>query len=698
MPQTIGVWVAKYATAKIIGVAGIESLTAAKLIYATINYATQFAVYAGASYATAALAIDTPSPDAAQGSMKQTIPPRIVAYGYGKLPAQLMLWEAKDNYAYDVGALNWGQVESIDEVWTHDHILNIGLDGWAIPSPETYGNGFQQIHVETRLGLPTETPYSNIVTALGPSGVWTNNHRGDGIASLGVDFHHDKKENLLDDYPNGAPSWSAVGSWSLIWDPRDDSHTASRNTGLHILDLLTRADGFNESFEHTIAPVLDHWLGELDICDEPIPLKAGGFVPRYESFVYRALSDDPQEALEKLLTACDGRLLMDENGCWKLWVGKYRAPTVFLTEEDIVGYDVAGDASSEDVVNELVPSFKSPAHKWNMVATDPWQDASDVEMRGKIQTSPMQLEAVTNNSQARRLAKREMSRLLSPLKGRLDCKLSADRACGERWVGIDFAELGLTGAVIEVEDGGQTAFSSLSVVIPFTLADPNADAWNAATEEGDGPQLTDRVNREALAQPAILDVTPFLDSIGGSDGTRLNIEATGPAREDITWSARWRVTGSSSWVEGNYVDIDPGSPVVLETGFVAADALEVQVAYTTGGGSLSPWSDTETVDATTISSVAAPSNLTASSPSAGVLRVGYRDPAQPVAYCIVRTNTSPSLTGATATPERPPAGVYTPQSVDLTRAAGSYYVWVTAYDEDDNPSADLGPAGPVTVA
>ena len=191
----------------------------------------------------------------------------------------------------------------------------------------------------------------------------------------------------------------------------------------------------------------------------------------------------------------------------------------------------------------------------------------------------------------------------------------------------------------------------------------------------------------------------FTDSTGGSEGVRLRITATGPSRDDLNWSARWRVVGSSSWVEGSYVDIDPGTPVLLETGFVAADDLEIEVAYTTGGGGMSDWSLPVAADAafTPSYSVAPPRNLTASSPSAGVLRVDYRDPAQPVAYCIVRTNTTPSLTGATATPERPVGGVYTPQSVDLIRAAGSHYVWVTAYDDDDNPSADLGPAGPVTV-
>jgi hypothetical protein len=96
--------------------------------------------------------------------------------------------------------------------------------------------------------------------------------------------------------------------------------------------------------------------------------------------------------------------------------------------------------------------------------------------------------------------------------------------------------------------------------------------------------------------------------------------------------------------------------------------------------------------------VAPPSDLTVSSPSTGLLRIGYRDPALPVAYCIVRTNTTNTLTGATAEAHAPPAGTYTPRTFDLSRASGAYYVWVTAYDADDTPSVHLGPAGPTPVA
>jgi hypothetical protein len=56
------------------------------------------------------------------------------------------------------------------------------------------------------------------------------------------------------------------------------------------------------------------------------------------------------------------------------------------------------------------------------------------------------------------------------------------------------------------------------------------------------------------------------------------------------------VDGATSWVEGQFTDSASGSPVEMVTGFVPADVtLEVQIAYQTGGGTLSPWSATEEV-------------------------------------------------------------------------------------------------------
>jgi hypothetical protein len=122
------------------------------------------------------------------------------------------------------------------------------------------------------------------------------------------------------------------------------------------------------------------------------------------------------------------------------------------------------------------------------------------------------------------------------------------------------------------------------------LADINIDAWNPATEEGAGVSSAERPPPEALSIPTITTVAPFFESTGSGTGVRLNVVGTGPDRGDLTWYVRWRVQGATAWVEGQFADSDGTAGVELETGFVPADeTLEVQIAYETGGGTLSEW-------------------------------------------------------------------------------------------------------------
>jgi hypothetical protein len=77
------------------------------------------------------------------------------------------------------------------------------------------------------------------------------------------------------------------------------------------------------------------------------------------------------------------------------------------------------------------------------------------------------------------------------------------------------------------------------------------------------------------------------------------IAATGPDRDDLTWSGRWRVGTSGSWNEREYADADPGPGVSFLTEFVPiATNINVQVAYSVGDGRLSPWSDSSVVNTT----------------------------------------------------------------------------------------------------
>lgn len=697
MPQAIAQWVA---TKVVIAASTVVTGNALSVVAAVAYYGTQIAVTAAIAAGVQALSGGTPDPETAKGSLKQPMPPRIRGYGRRRLGGAYLLWEAQGNKACDVIAWHSGRVAGpVEQVWLHDNIVALTPGGYVIGSPDYGGGDSDLIHVETRLGLQMETAYGAIVAVMSDGGVWTEDHRADGIATLGADYRHAKKENLLADFPNGDPRWGVTANLSPVWDFRDpaqtrdddSNHAASANLALQIMDFCCRADGMSMDFETEIAPALEHWRGEADICDEPVPLKGGGAEPRYWGSGYYALPDDPQNTLDKMLAACDGRLLRDEFGVWRLWVGKVREPTVWLTDDDIADYDIQGDAAAFDAVNELVPSFVSEAHKWTMIEATPWRDEPDIAMRGRILSTALPLEWVNSASLARRLAKREAARQLTPLRGALVGKLSCIRALGHRWIGVDLPDLELDRAVIECEKGGKTAFSRAAVDLPFSLANVSIDDWDPETEEDGSGLAPDRPDVADLDPPALTSATPFVDSLGETNGVRLSLIGSGPERDDLTWYVRWRVAGDISFLVSEITDEAPGTPFAGESGFVAAAAsLEVGIGFETGGSTMK-WSASLTIDTRITSGVPAPTSLTAEVSGSDVT-IGWRYPQAPFAYVRHQAGITPVESASVAHADHLTGGLGQLDAVsEAGLDPGASWRWIRAYDDEDNPSAAVGP-------
>ena len=200
---------------------------------------------------------------------------------------------------------------------------------------------------------------------------------------------------------------------------------------------------------------------------------------------------------------------------------------------------------------------------------------------------------VQSNGQVRRLAKRKLTRLTTHNET-LTLKASGLRALGERYIRL---QLGgdevdeLEDIVLEVIGDYEIGDNGMSVTLQVAKADPNIDEWNAYTDEGAGPADASSPVQNELVAPTITGVTPIDELVGtGVDSIRLSVAANPPAayadRDDLTWFAQWRVTGTESWNTLTYTALPTGS-VVMNTGFVPIDQmLDVQAAYQTGGGNL----------------------------------------------------------------------------------------------------------------
>lgn len=610
MPQLIPAAAAAVTNAIVgaLGSAGFATTAASAAAIQAGVYAVSYAgISVGVSVGLNALTrAQVPDPESGKQSRRQPRPERAVYMGgVSRGGGAYMLRETNGEHFGVVLAISDGRLASIPSIYLNDDLVTLDGSGFVLGGTDgRYGSG-DLVQIKTRLGVPTETHYSEMTAKF--SALWPTTARGDGIGSLMLLAKHRSKESFSKHFPNGEPIPTVVAQ-GVCYDWRQDSTAggsgAQRRTdeatwqaSANPIVWLVHHEWFRcgRSWARCIAPVLADLTSEADYCDVSVA-KIGGTEPRYRFGGNYFAVTQPQARREAMLAACDGWLSTNGQGHLVIKAGRYVAPTFTLTGDYIDGYEWSAFSPDEEHINKLAISYTEPLKDYTETECDPWVNEADITATGQERSEPLTLTWVQSRSQARRLAKRKMSRLLCERRGQIVTGVYGLNAFGHRYIRIQNPELvSMADVVVEVM-GIEFDPMSASVVLDVILADTNIDAWNPATEEGAGTSAASRPSPEALTAPTISTVTQFYEDNGSGSGVRLTIVGGGPARDDLTWFARWRVAGSVSWAESQHTDSAAGSPVQLQTSFVPGDAsLEVQIAYLTGGGSLSPWSATSTI-------------------------------------------------------------------------------------------------------
>lgn len=548
----------------------------------------------------------SPKPDQAETAIKNARPPRVSGYGQSRLYGAYILYEtASDGTAVDVYAIHDGELTEITQIYLGDD--KVTLAGSVVQEGDDgrYADG--KVRMYTTTGASPGTAISAVTAKL--PGIWTADHRGDGVVQLAVLAEPVKSEDFLDIYPNGVPVASLAAKWQKCPDPRaadplDESGWVwTENAICHLLHYMLVREGVD--YASKIAPALSYWQAAANVCDEDVPLRAGGTEKRWRTCVAHKHIDTHAAVKSALMLACDGWIATRSDGAYVVYAGNFYAPTVTIGSEDIVAFEWSGvGVDDDDAINEIVCSYISAEHDYNTVETTAWRDEDDISERGVILTDSLEPQ-VPSYSQVRRLAKRQMARKNALYRGTVTTNVGGRKVRGHRYIHLTLAEAGTTFYDGPAEILAVTRnMSTGGVTFSWAAADTNIDAWNPATEEGEPAPIGERVALEPLDTPLIVAATANFSDIGSTSGetgssvqgVRINITASGPVRSDLTWYARWRV-GTGVWSERSYPDADPGPGVSLVTEYVPYNTtVDVQVAYSTGDGRTSPWSATTDVD------------------------------------------------------------------------------------------------------
>ena len=541
-----------------------------------------------------------PKPEPAARQHRGTTPLRTYIRGVRRSYGSLIFFgSTSGGSSVDVVAYMDGRAQSIERVYLNDNQVTVTGGTVQQLADGAYKGG--KVKAGYSLGLPTETAFPAVISAL--PGIWTENHRGDGVVTGYLIKQPVQDKEFLDTYPQGdSVNMSLVIKTWHLFDPREagqdwgDDETWTGpfdNPVLGLLWYLVVERG--EDYATRILPVIDHWTAAADICDSARALKAGGTEKMYRCALFWDASAKPSEVIAEHLKTFDGWMGEDGDGHILVYAGKLYTPIVTIGPDQITDYEVKNFVEDEDRLNEVVITYISDQHDYNSVEASAWRDESDIAERGRIVSTTFEPQ-VPSHAQAQYLTRRLAAKTNAPYSGTVSTNFSGRSVIGHRYIMLNVVEAGATFfsgrvEIMTVERNPQTG----GVVFTWIAVPDALDNWNPALNEGNPAPVGEYATLDPLDTPTIASAEPNFDA----GYARIAIEGAGPDRDDLTWFARTRIAGETAWFEAEYTDTDPGTPVALITGPVASNTdIEVEIAYSTGDGRVSPWSATETVDTT----------------------------------------------------------------------------------------------------
>ncbi len=598
MPQVVAVASAAY-TAAVNFVAAIPGLVAVAGEGGAILAATttvNFAINASVAFGINAISRQSiPDAEFASSNRKQAIPDRLSGYGRARLGGAYMLWEAEGSFAYNVLALHDGQVDGFEQIYLNDDKVTVSGGYVQAGTDGRYGRNNDLVQIDTRLGLPTETRYSQITDTT----IWPTDARGDGIASLMMIAKSSSQEKYLRDFPNGLPLPSAVTRMQICYDARigtRDNPAAwawTRNPVWQLLDYMTNAQtGMGLDYEQYFEPQISTWITAADVCDEAVPLAAGGTIPRYTGDGTYLHSTPPADVIATILACMDGWIAQDSGGVFVIEAGEYTAPTVTITDAHIVGMDRQFYLEDERAVNELVISYTSPEYDYTEVEALPWRDETDIlDRNGSVRSQRMSLPWVSTNSQARRLAKIAMAKATAPIRGTITTDLYGLKAMGQRRIRIQAPADSVVMADIVVDVVSVTLNSDFTLTIPFVATSAASYEWDAATEENSQP-IVPRPVPSDIAVPVLLSAT-YDDALN-----RIEVTVEGPVDEAYEYQLSWNAQDGDPPQQIEFpVPVVSGSDFIVYTTptVPVGELIDVMVAFVTSNGAVGEYSNVLTV-------------------------------------------------------------------------------------------------------
>lgn len=403
--------------------------------------------------------------------VREPIRAHAILYGRVRVSGTIVFLHTKtdnlgrpDGFLYMAVVLAGHQIDAVEEIF---------LDNVPLTDPKFAGIA----RVTPWLGSETQIADPDWLAEIPER--WTADHRLRGRAWLACRFRWDASA-----FRTGVPKVTAVVRGRQVFDPRTGRVAWSANSALCAADWLTTYRGIPRERINLV-----DWIAAANICDEPVPLRAGGSERRYETHGTLATDDDPRAVLPKLAAPMAGAIV-NSAGLWSIFAGAWSEPVQTLTINDLRA-DVTLNTRRQrrDLFNGVRATFINPRADWQPVDAPPLRDARFLAEDGGVeQDSVLEMPFTTSSAAVQRLMAIALERNRRQRSVRFPAKLSALALRPWDVVAVDLGRLGsFTGRITSWSfsaDGG--------IDLVVEEEDAACWAWDASREVpmADAPEVS----------------------------------------------------------------------------------------------------------------------------------------------------------------------------------------------------------------
>ncbi|MGN6270857.1 MAG: phage tail protein [Sphingomonas sp.] len=439
---------------------------------AAVTAAVSTALSIGAGLVFQALA-GKPSTTTTPQTFRQAIANSFIVYGKRRVGGLLIFFHpVGKSYRYFVIAVAGHRCKGVVRWWLGDE--QVTVDGSGKVTSGTYANNAWLWFYR---GTDDQVAHPTFVAET--SGKWTANHRCRGTALIYAKFNMSK-----DVVQAGMPNITAeIEGKDDIYDPRTDAEGYTRNAALVFNDwmALPREEGGFGAYADELD---DDWIAaQANICDEDVPLKAGGTEKRYCFDSYITTGAAPSEVRDGFVTCCAGTYTYS-GGKHLMRPGYYVPVSATLEEADLAaGFTVNALTPGDQIADQVTGTYVNPG--------DLYQPA-DVPTRSVAADSATQanydLPHVTSITQGQRVLEILLRKAQAERKVTWPMNIMGIAISAMDTVRCNTAKYGLSNYAFQVASWGLATDFSVSLTLEET--NPDIFYWDSSMELAPGERGT----------------------------------------------------------------------------------------------------------------------------------------------------------------------------------------------------------------